>query len=69
MGGCHGAILRRGLGGQMMNAGQAVLNFPEGDEDLLAVLGHGLLVGGLGAFVVGAVAASGKDGQRQARSN
>ena len=50
------------------NAGIALmgpsLDFPEGDKNPLAILGDGLLVRGLRAFVVRAIAATGENGQR-----
>src|SRR5439155_18645281 len=65
----HGAVLRGGLVGEVMNAGEAVFDVAEGHEDLLAVFGHGFLVSGLGAVVVGAISAAGEDRQREARAN
>src|SRR5437016_11009053 len=52
-----------------MNTGEAIFELAEGDENLLAVLGDGLLISGLGPFVVRPIAATGKDGQGDARTD
>src|SRR5213078_3750778 len=60
----HGAVLRGGLVRKVMDSREAVFDVAESDEDLLAVFGHSLLVRGLRAMVVGAIAAAGENGQR-----
>src|SRR5437588_6421606 len=52
-----------------MNTGEAIFMLAEGYENLLAVLGDGLLISGLGTFVVRAIAATGEDGQGDARTD
>src|SRR5437867_1261555 len=63
---CHGPVLRLRLRRKMMNAGEAVFDFAECDEDLLAIFCNRFLVSGLGALVGRAVAAPGEEGQRNA---
>jgi len=65
----HGAVLGRGLGRQMMQASQTILDFGEGDENPLAILGHGFRKRGLRALVVRPVAPAGKERQGKTRAD